>query len=71
MCLVSLTTRGEVEMQITEAKIKEFIERCYAEKDCNRRILMQQITFKLQCVMSSPAEAEILPHVFKYLQYNQ
>lgn len=36
-------------MKVTEDKIKEFIEKCYAEKDCNRHILMQQIAFKLQC----------------------
>lgn len=58
-------------MQITESKIKEFVERCYAEKDCNRHILMQQIAFKLQRGMISPAEAEILPHVDTYLQNNQ
>lgn len=29
-------------MQIPESKIKEFVERCYAEKDCNRHILMQK-----------------------------
>lgn len=58
-------------MQIPESKIKEFIKRCYAEKDCNRHILMQQIAFKLQRGFSSPAEAKILPHVFNYLQNNQ
>lgn len=58
-------------MQITESKIKEFVERCYAEKDYNRHILMQQIAFKLQRGVSSPAEAEILPHVYNYLQNNQ
>lgn len=58
-------------MQISESKIKEFVERCYAEKDCNRHILMQQIASKLQRGVCSPAEAEILPHVFNYLQNNQ
>lgn len=58
-------------MKIPESKIKEFIERCYAEKDCNRHILMQQIAFKLQHGVHSPAEAEILPHVFNYLQNHQ
>lgn len=58
-------------MQITESKIKEFIDRCYAEKDCNRHILMQQIAFKLQHGVHSPAEAEILPIVYNYLQNNQ
>lgn len=58
-------------MQIPESKIKEFIQRCYDEKDCNRHTLMQQIAFKLQRGVSSPAEAEILPHVFSYLQSNQ
>lgn len=58
-------------MRIPESKIKEFVERCCAEKDCNRHILMQQIAFKLQRGVSSPAEAEILPHVFNYLQNNQ
>lgn len=58
-------------MKVTESKIKEFVERCYAEKDCNRHVLMQQIAFKLQRGIISPAEAKILPHVYNYLQNNQ
>lgn len=59
-------------MQITESKIKEFVERCYEKKGYNRHILMQQIAFKLQRGMISQAEEEeILPHVFSYLQNNQ
>ncbi len=58
-------------MQLTESQIKEFVQRYYDEKDGNRYILMQQIAFKLHRGVLSPAEAEILPHVFTYLKNNQ
>lgn len=57
-------------MNITGDKIKEFVERCYKEKDCNRHILMQQIANKLNGGYHSNAEAAILPHVFEYLKRN-
>lgn len=58
-------------MQIPESKIKEFIQRCYDEKGYNRQSLMNDIAFKINKGVHSPAEAEILPHVYNYLQNNQ
>ena len=58
-------------MQLTESKIKEFVQRCYDEKDYNKKSLINDMNFKLRQGWHSPAEGEILPHVINYLQSNQ
>ena len=58
-------------MQLTESKIKEFIQRCYDEKDYNKQSLINDINLRLHRGWHSPAEAEILPHVVNYLETNQ
>ena len=58
-------------MQLTESKIKEFIQRCYDEKDYNKQSLINDINLRLHRGWHSPAEAAILPHVINYLETTQ
>lgn len=58
-------------MQLTESKIKEFIQRCYDERGYNKQSLINDINSKLRQGWYSPAEGEILHHEVNYLQSNQ
>ena len=61
---------GGSEMQLTESKIKEFVQHCYDDKGYNKQSLINDIQLQLQRGWHSPVEGEILPHVLNYLQNN-